>query len=383
MSIVTLSEALLQKLKPGRKRILRDRLLCGLCLRVGKRSNTFFIATSAAGRQVRVTLGRWPLLSVEEARRAALPLLLDCRAGRMPFLSRTPQNAPTLAATLRIYCDRKNLAAGSRTRYTSLIRTHFADFCEKSVSTIDTPPFRAHCNALAGTLSSALVELARGLIGGLTKFANATYGLNMISPFATLGAAGLLPARTQPRKRILKVDDLPEWRASVETLPELQRDYLMMLIMTGMRRTECAKICAGAVDLSNGTLTLMHTKSQNPHTLPLTPCMQSILLRRIHATGSPQIPVFAGVAVEHVAKMAIRAGSPVFTLHDLRKLFATIAEIVEISDAVKRRLLNHAPGRGDTLNRHYVELSCSDVYPHLDRIQQHIAALMSGEGRGG
>ena len=64
MAIVTFTEALLQRLSATDGRILRDKAVCGFCLKLNKRCMTFLIVQ---GRQLRMTLGRWPLLSVEEA----------------------------------------------------------------------------------------------------------------------------------------------------------------------------------------------------------------------------------------------------------------------------------------------------------------------------
>jgi hypothetical protein len=46
MGIVSLTDDLLGRLPAGRRGILRDKILCGLCVRIGYRSKTFFVATS-------------------------------------------------------------------------------------------------------------------------------------------------------------------------------------------------------------------------------------------------------------------------------------------------------------------------------------------------
>jgi hypothetical protein len=45
--------------------VLRDRLLCGFSVRVNKRRRTILIETNVKGRQVRMMLGYWSLMSVE------------------------------------------------------------------------------------------------------------------------------------------------------------------------------------------------------------------------------------------------------------------------------------------------------------------------------
>ncbi len=61
-------------------RLLRDRMRSGFCMRMNARTRTFGVATSVAGQQFRLTLGHWPLMSVEEARSLAMEVLRECRA---------------------------------------------------------------------------------------------------------------------------------------------------------------------------------------------------------------------------------------------------------------------------------------------------------------
>lgn len=217
MSIITLSEALLQKLSPKDGLILRDRVLCGLCIKIGRRNRTFLIATSVAGKQFRLTLGRWPLISVEEARALALPILKNCRSGQMP-LKRLPPKLPTLNAAVVRYTETKGLKASSLKRYLSIIRTHFPEWQHCNVTLLKTPAFAEHCHTFTQTKGAALVEVGRGLISALIKYLNAVHRLNIESPFNRLAAAGLMPDRAKPRARKLQEAELPQWRKAVDAL---------------------------------------------------------------------------------------------------------------------------------------------------------------------
>jgi hypothetical protein len=85
MPIVLISEALLLRCTLSDGRILRDRVLCGFCIRMNARKRSFKVATSVAGQQFRMVLGYWPLMSVDEARALAAEVLRECRAGRTSF----------------------------------------------------------------------------------------------------------------------------------------------------------------------------------------------------------------------------------------------------------------------------------------------------------
>ena len=144
MPIVLITEALLQKSTVRDARILRDRMLSGFCVRMNARTRTFRVATSVAGQQFRLTLGHWPLISVDEARAQAMQVLRECRAGRLPARE-IKKKLPTLAEALVAYCSAKGIKASSSKRYDSLMRTHFGQWLGRPV---DASPRRGFFRAL-------------------------------------------------------------------------------------------------------------------------------------------------------------------------------------------------------------------------------------------
>jgi integrase len=142
----------------------------------------------------------------------------------------------------------------------------------------------------------------------------------------------------------------------------------MLLLYTGMRRSECAGLTRDQIDLDKGLITIPMTKNGKPHSLPITPLMHQILHRRCEGLSASD-KLFKGVSVEHLAEMAMRAGAPKFMLHDLRKLHASIGKAEDIPDSVLRRILNHTPPKSDTLHRHYVAIELAEVSAELVKIQ--------------
>ncbi len=358
--------------------VLRDRVLCGLCIRIGSRTQTFCVATSVRGQQVRVTLGRWPLICVDQAREMALPILRRCRAGEYSA-ARVRLRLPTLREALVEYGAAKKVKASSLSRYESVLKTHFLDWLDRPVSAMKESGFGDHCHRFAQSKGAALVDLGRGIIGSILRFLNAVHEVVIPNPFVRLGAAGLLPDRPQPRARRLDEAGLPEWLAALDALATLQADYLRLMLLTGLRKNEGTGIRRQDVDLDKLILSIPDTKGGRPHSLPITESIRPVLVRRCTGLSKDQ-RLFEGVSADHVTEMAQRAGAPDFTLHDLRKLIASVGARMSIGDAVLRRILGHAPKRGDVLHRHYVELTAADVANPLTRIQVHI---METAGRRG
>lgn len=380
MPIVLISESLLLKTTAKDGRILRDRVLCGFIVKLNARRRTFRVATSVAGKQFRMTLGYWPLLSVDEARAMALGVLRECRAGRTPSKA-VPAALPTLREALVAYCEAKKIKASSNKRYDSIFRTHFGDWLDRPVVDLGVQSFSEHCHAFAQSKGNALVEVGRGIVTSLIKYVNAVHGLSIESPFVKLAAAGLMPERSQPRARVLQIGDLPTWRVAVDKLGECQRDFLLLTLYTGLRRNECRELQRQQIDLTGGVLSVPMTKNGKPHSLPITPMMREILERR--CLGLEQgAELFKGVSAEHVHSMAMRLGSPRFMLHDLRKLVATVGEKLGLGDAVLRRILNHTAPKTDVLHRHYVGLNEADVAGVLMQIQEALTGMMRNAHQG-
>ncbi len=375
MPIVLITESLLLRSSARDGRLLRDRMLSGFCVRMNARTRTFRVATSVAGRQFRLTLGHWPLMNVEEARSLAMEVLRECRAGRIP--AREVKVAlPTVKEALLAYCEAKGIKSSSCKRYDSLMRTHFGAWLDRPVADLQGGAFSGHCSDFAQARGAALVEVSRGLWGALIKFINAVHGLELVSPFAKLAAAGLMPDRAQPRARVLQECDLPAWKAALEKLGEPQRDFLLLALQTGLRRNECRELRRTQIDLTKGILSIPETKNGKPHSLPITEAMREVLERRC-LDLQPADELFAGVSAGHLSKMASRAGSPPFMLHDLRKLLATTGERMGLGDAVLRRILNHTAPRSDVLHRHYVNLGHEDIRAPLQLIQTELQRLMA------
>lgn len=300
--IVLISEALLQRSTATDGRILRDRFLQGFCVRLNKRKRTFLIATSVRGKQFRMMLGYWPLMSLDEARTKAMEVLRQCRSGEQPS-RKVPQDLPSLREAYVAYCKTKGIKASSQRRYESFYRTHFGHWLDRPVDHMGHGAFAEHCHEFSQNTGKSLVELGRGVIGAVIKYVNAVYGLNVQSPFVRLAAAGLLPERTQPRARVLQESELPQWREAVDKLNERQRDYLYLVLYTGLRRNEARDLRRMDIDLVEGVLSVPETKTGRPHTLPITPRMKAILERRC-----------AGLAPED-DMLVFTDGSPTMVIH--------------------------------------------------------------------
>jgi integrase len=153
--------------------------------------------------------------------------------------------------------------------------------------------------------------------------------------------------RVERRQGFIKAHELRPWYEAVAKVEnDTVRDYLLLMIFTGLRRQEGAQLLWDQVDLRNKTLTIRDTKNRSDHTLPLSDFLFDLLSRRKEiATGPYVFPGSGkgGYIVEPRKQMnkVIETCGITFILHDLRRTFITLAEGLDISAYAVKRLINH------------------------------------------
>jgi integrase len=165
--------------------------------------------------------------------------------------------------------------------------------------------------------------------------------------------------RVTRRTTIIKPDQLPAWFQAVLSLEsETGRDYLLFLFLTGCRRDEAMTLPLDNVDLPNRAFTLIDPKSRRDITLPIPAYLFGVLKHRIESLRKMKCKyLFPGTdktgtvnpeahLVEPKAqrqKVERRSGVS-FTLHDLRRLYITTADGLDLSGFAIKRLVSHSVG---------------------------------------
>jgi integrase len=160
--------------------------------------------------------------------------------------------------------------------------------------------------------------------------------------------------RIERRQSVIKVHQLPAWFNAVMKLETDRhnskartiRDYLLLILFTGLRRTEAASLKWQQIDFVGKSLTVHETKNYQAHILPLSTFLNDLLLERCKIINSDF--VFPGEgATGYIAeprkqmKKITEICGIEFTLHDLRRTFITVAESLYIPAYALKKLLNH------------------------------------------
>ncbi|MEP6880001.1 MAG: tyrosine-type recombinase/integrase, partial [Nitrosospira sp.] len=162
----------------------------------------------------------------------------------------------------------------------------------------------------------------------------------------------------------------------------LVADYLLFLLLTGLRRQEAATLKWSDIDLRGRSFTIRDTKNREPLTLPLTDFVYSLLEKR-EATADSDY-VFAGngkagylIEPRHQVQKVIEASGVPFTLHDLRRSYITIAESIDISAYALKRLVNHKMSNDVTAG--YIVNDVERLREPMQRITNYILESINSE----
>lgn len=133
------------------------------------------------------------------------------------------------------------------------------------------------------------------------------------------------------------------------------RDYLLLLLFTGLRRNEAATLRWKDIDLDSKVLIIRAeiAKNGNEHRLPLSNFLLELFECRFLERGESEY-VFPGrgkaghmVDSDHVIRGVADRACCSFTLHDHRRTFLTVAERLALPYVVLKELANHS-GKNDT-----------------------------------
>jgi len=160
--------------------------------------------------------------------------------------------------------------------------------------------------------------------------------------------------RAVRKNTLIKHYDLAPWYQAVMNLSndsiapnrEVVKDFLLLVLFTGLRRNEAAKLTWNRVDLRDKTIVIKDTKNHTDHTLPLTDFLYDLLTKRKAEAKTKYVfpnETNTGYMTDPKKQIAnvIKESGVNFSTHDLRRTFITIAESLDISAYALKRLLNH------------------------------------------
>jgi integrase len=380
--------------EPGRRLEAYDSKTPGLLMRVtNKGTKTFTVYRRVSGKPQRVKLGRYPDMSIEQARKNAKKMLGMMADGIDPVAQRRVKQVAcvTLEEVLEAYFRARQLKPRTVKDYRDATNECFSDWKQKPIASItkDMVEKRHHSH---GKRSKARANDAMRVLRALFNFAAAKYedaeGKPLIkdNPVARLSSTRAW-YEIKRRKTVIKTHQLGNWFKAVMTLKperagsnaEVVRDYLLVVLFTGMRKEEAAGLKWTDIDFTDRTFAIVDPKNGEDIVLPLPDFLHALLQERYkHSTSQF---VFPGLGrsghignIRHWIAQVTAASGVKFTLHDLRRTFITTAESLDISVYALKRLLNHRIDKTD-VTAGYIITDVERLRKPMQKINDHLLRL--------
>jgi integrase len=357
--------------------LYRDTQLRGFGLRVGRRSKSYFAEKQVNRRTMRLTVGDAALMGTEAARAKALSVLVSLADGRREALNEVVGTAPpTLQEAFDgFFTAKPNLSNTTTPNYKRTINLYLKDWSARPISDITRRMVVERHGVIAAQHGGVTANNAMRHLRSVYNYTNATVCELPPNPVSVLGQARAWTRETR-RRTVISLRSLPRWYSAVVKEDAQARDFLLMALFTGLRRSELASLQWSYIDLEAQTLTVPKTKNGDAHELPLSKFLLELLKQRREAHKDAAW-VFPGsgktghlVEMKSFVSRVASASGVKFTLHDLRRTFVTCAESLEIPAYALKRLLNHRTSGDVTAG--YIIITVDRLRAPVERISQHL-----------
>lgn len=360
----------------------------GLCLCVTSAGTMSYYSYRWVGRPVRVRIGRFPDVSVEAARKQAAEINAAVARGEDPQAERVAiRGEPTIGVAfehwLNSYAKHHKKDGGRRNE--RQYGRHLKPWRNRKLSEITRRQVEAwhlrigekngkvQANRVLQFLSS-LFNRARGL--GF-EGANPTHGVKRFREVA--------------RDRFLQPDELPRFLAAVAEEPsEVFRDFFMLCLFTGGRRSNVASMQWADISLETATWRIPASsfKTGEPTSVPLSEPALAILRRREATRGDcPWVLPSKRCDAEHITEpkrpwkgICERAKLEDLTIHDLRRTLGSWQAAGGATMAVIGKSLGHRDGSAAT--KIYARMNLDAVRESVDKATAAMLASGNGENDG-
>ncbi|HDU1494800.1 integrase family protein [Klebsiella pneumoniae] len=428
METFKFTKAKLESLPPAERGQVEygDTVVNGLRVRVGISGvKSFCISRKRNGKFIRATLGRFPDLTIDNARAKALELLGDvATTGKNPNVERriNEKASVTLADALNTYIESRDarLSADTAKQYRSILQNYSGDWMKQPIASISRERVETRHKAVTdgsvwfgadkstlragvGTGSKAQADLWARVLRAICRFAHDHYrdndGKTLLPdpPTMVLSTKRKWHGTVRKTERI-RTNELGRWFSALSTVRDIAEqgrddiaaavcDAVEMAIFTGLRKSEILELSWDRVNLGGRYFWIDTTKNGDPLELPVTETLLKLFRRRDKMKSADGLLVFPGDKgvikeyrhiIERISAATVPEPNPdllkpiPFKWHDGRRTFGTVAELVGVGNYILKRLLNHRTMRSADVTQGYLHFSADELMEPATRIERAI-----------
>lgn len=363
----------------GKRAYYYDTKMRGLGVSItSNRTQSFLVYRWVNGKPERITLGRYPDLSIEQARRKTEEINATIAQGGNPNDKRRADRAEmTLGALFNEYLERhaKQHKRGWKEDESQFNR-YLAHWHHRKLSTITkTDVLKMHHeigNNKGHYAANRLIALLSILFNKASEF-----GLwDKPNP-----ALGIKKFREQSRDRFLQADELPRFfEALASESNDIIRDYFILSLLTGARRSNLLAMKWEQIDLDRSEWRIPRTKNETPQIITLTEEATFILQQRKASATSEYVFPSKG-RYGHLtepkkgwSRILERANIADLRIHDLRRTLGSWQARTGASLAIIGKSLNHKSPQATAI---YARL---DLDPVRASVEKATKAMLNAAG---
>jgi integrase len=367
-----------------------------LRIQVDGGAKSFFVIGRLSGKQITATLGKYPAVTIEQARQKARDIQTDLANGINPNLKKQFERTKTatLAQYFESYLMAKNLKPITIKGYRISFKNVLAPLASKELTAISYDDVlklhKAYTNKSPAEADRAM-RLLRAIFYMAMDDVKDLNGRPLIleNPVRKLGKNKHF-TRLERKVRKLEDDQLKPFIDFMETLATDERpfyqtgaDLALILLYHGTRFTETAKMKLDQIDFKYKRFYLTETKNSRRLWLPMTSESEKVFKRRKRlSNGSPFIFPSATNEAKNLAdikkplRQLLEQTGIEITPHDLRRTFLSTGARLGFNEYLLKQLANHATGNDITAG--YVIQSADELKEPAQRITN---AYLSKSGR--
>jgi integrase len=381
---------------PGQRREIPDPGCPGLYLIIQPSgAKSWAVRYRHAGKPRKLTIGPWPKVTLEHARKDATAALLQVK-----------QDADPAAAKMQARTDART-AADAQARDT--VANLAAQYVEKHVRVKTRPTSQEQTEGILRRVvlpawqgrtvhqiqRRDIIELLESVAFGnpprpilanrvlavVRKFFNWLASRDVIVASPCVGVDR--PGEERARDRYLDDTEVAQvWRAC-DGLGYPYGSFIQLLLLTGQRRTEVAGMRWSEINGTLWELPAARTKNARAHTVPLSAQAQAIIAAAPRIVGSEYVLsslVLNGYGrVKAAVDVRLHLAQP-WVFHDLRRTVASGMQRIGVQVPVIEQILNHRSGtfRGivGVYQKHAYD---AEKAAALQRWADHIDRVTAGE----
>ncbi len=368
----------------GKRFYYHDSKVFGLELMItATGSKSFKVYRKVGGKPIRVTLGKFPTLSVENARKKAIKINNKLNDGINPNEEKKKiRDEHTLKELIDKYID--EYAKFHNKSWESELKTfdrHLSHWYKRRISLITKDEMQKLHLSLGKEKG---IYCANRLLSRINTLFNkaSKWGWEGNNP-----AKGITMFKIKSRDRFIQPDELPRFLDALEEeTNKIAKDYIYISLLTGARKSNVLSMKWADINFSTNEWRIPETKNGESLTVPLVD--QAVRILKIRATANnklkkPSQYVFEGAGkVGHFTdpkkawkRILAKADIENLRLHDLRRSLGSYQAILGANSYTIGKSLGHKSQAATAI---YARMNLDPVRASMEAATKMMMGIKNG-----